>query len=377
MVGTVIGSGIFRVPAAVAGEVGSTSAVMVVWVLGGVISLCGAFSLAELAAAFPRSGGVYVYLRETYGPLVAFLHGWVSLVLGPAGAAGVSLIFAEYLGTLVSLERIGGARVVAVLVLVAVTAAAYRSVRGVGALMSGASAAKVAAIAALVVVAFLVGDGGTGMLGSGAPRQGEGHWGGVGLALVAALWAYNGFHDMVSVAGEVRDPGRVLPRALLAGMGTVVAVYLAANEAYLYVLPYDALRASPHVAVVAYGAVAVVGAWSRSFEQLAEAFVLSFWPFLALAAGVVPILRRTRPGLERPYRTPGYPVVPLVFIAGTPGVVGSTLVAHPASTLAGMGITLLGVPVYLLWRRAARPELRTPPPAVPSAPAAPPAGGGD
>jgi len=442
VVGTVIGSGIFRVPAAVAGEVGSFSAVAAVWVIGGVISLCGAFSLAELAAALPRSGGVYVYLRETYGPLVAFLFGWVSLVLGPAGAAGVSLIFAEYLGTLVPLGRIGGVRVVGVLVLVAVSAAAYRSVRGVGALISGASTAKVAAIVALVITAFLLGDGGTGSFGRGAPAADESHWGGVGLALVAALWAYNGFHDMVSVAGEVRDPGRVLPRALLAGMGTVVVVYLAANAAYLYVLPYDTLRASPHVAtdamvraigtsgssavaamvmistfgsivavtlamprvyyamardglffgalgrvhprfhtphvaVVAYGAVAVIGAWSRNFEQLAEAFVLGLWPFLALAAGGVIILRRTRPALARPYRTPGYPVVPLVFIAGTLWVVGSALVARPASTLAGMGLTLLGVPVYLLWQRAARHGLRTPAPAVQGAPAAPLAGSGD
>ncbi len=419
VVGTVIGSGIFRVPATVAGQVGAPSAVIIVWVLGGVISLCGAFSLAELAAAFPRSGGVYVYLRETYGPLVAFLFGWVSLVLGPAGAAGVSLIFAEYLGTLVPLERIGGARMVGVLVLVAVSAAAYRSVRGVGALISGACAAKVAAIAALVIAAFLLGDGGAGSFTSGTPEADASRWGGVGLALVAALWAYNGFHDMVSVAGEVRDPGRVLPRALLAGMGVVVAVYLAANAAYLYVLPYDTLRSSPHVAsdtmvraigsvgaravaamvmisafgtivgvtlamprvyyamardglffaalgrvhprfqtphvaVVVYGAVAVLGAWFQSFEQLTEAFVLGVWPFLALAAAGVLVLRRTRPGLTRPYRTPGYPVVPLIFIAGTSWVVISALVARPASTLAGMGLTLLGVPVYLLWRRAVR-----------------------
>jgi amino acid transporter len=438
VVGTVIGSGIFRVPAAVADEVGSSSAVAAVWVLGGIISLCGALSLAELAAALPRSGGVYVYLRETYGPLVAFLFGWVSLILGPAGAAGVSLIFAEYLGTLVSLERIGGARVVGVLVIIAVSAAAFRSVRGVGALISGASTAKVAAIVALVIVAFLLGHGGTGSFGSGAPAASQSHWGGVGLALVAALWAYNGFHDMVSVAGEVRDPARVLPRALLAGMGAVVAVYLAANAAYLYVLPYGTLRTSrhvatdvmvraigdagasavaamvmvstfgtivavtlampriyyamardglffaalgrvhprfhtPHVAVVAYGAVAVIGAWSRSFEQLAAAWVLGVWPFLALAAGGVLILRRTRADLARPYRTPGYPVVPLVFIAGTLWVVGSALVARPASTLAGMGLTLVGVPVYLLWRRVARQVLHPRLPDLPSVPTAPPA----
>ena len=220
------------------------------------------------------------------------------------------------------------------------------------------------------------------------------------------------------IAGEVRDPGRVLPRALVAGMATVIAVYLGANAAYLYALPFEALRESPlvasdamvrvvgaagaglvaamvmvstfgtlvaltlsnprifyamadagllfaplarvhprhrtpHVAVAAVGAGALVGVWSTSFERLAAAFVLGVWPFLALAAAGVIVLRRTRPDLVRPYRTPGYPVVPLVFVAGTVWVVGSALVAQPATTLAGIALSLAGVPVYWLWRRAA------------------------
>jgi basic amino acid/polyamine antiporter, APA family len=312
-----------------------------------------------------------------------------------------------------------GVRLVAVVAILVVGISAYCSVRGLGALVSAASAAKVAALATLVLAAFLLGNGDVGALGRGAPPAGETHWGGVGLALVAALWAYNGFHDMVCVAGEVRDPGRVLPRALLAGSLIVVAVYLAANAAYLYVLPFDALRTSPlvasntmvrvvgtggaaavaamvmistfgtlsalglaiprifyamasagllfeplarvhprfltpHVAVAACTGVSLVFVWSRSFEQLTEAFVLGTWPFLALAAVGVLVLRRTRPDLVRPYRTPGYPVVPLVFVAGTLWVVGSALIARPVTTIAGMGLTLLGVPVYLVWRAARR-----------------------
>ena len=418
VVGMIVGSGIFRVPAAVAGAVGTPAAVATVWVLGGVITLCGALSVAELAAAFPRSGGVFVYLREAYGPLVAFLFGWTMLFLGPGAVAAVALVFAEYFGTLVRLPP-NAVRPVAALVIAVVSAAAYYSVRGVGGLVSVATGAKVAAIAALVLAAFLLGDGGAGSFGRGAPAAGEAHWGGVGLGLVAALFAYNGFQDMVSVAGEVRDPARALPRALVAGMVVVIAVYLAANAAYLYVLPYEALRGSPlvasdtmvrvvgsaggaavaamvmvstfgllagatlanprifyamaeagllfaplagvhprfrtpHVAVAAHGAVALVCVWSRSFEQLAAAFVLGVWPFLALAAAGVLVLRRARPALARPYRTPGYPVVPLVFVAGTLCVVGSALAAQPASTLAGMGLTLLGVPVYWVWQRAGR-----------------------
>ena len=114
---------------------------------------------------------------------------------------------------------------------------------------------------------------------------------------------------------------------------------------------------TPHIAVVSFAALALVSVWSGTFEQLTQAFVLGVWPFLALAAAGVLVLRRTRPGLARPYRTPGYPVVPLVFIAGTLWMVCSALVANPGPTLAGVGLTLLGVPVYVLWRRVARLRL--------------------
>ena len=418
MVGSIIGSGIFRVPAAVAGDVGSVGGLATVWVLGGVIALCGALATAELAAAFPESGGVFVYLREAYGPGVAFLYGWTMLFLAPAGTAGLSLVFAEYLGTLVPLSP-RGVHVVAAGAIVVVAAAGYRSVRGAGAIQSAATVGKLAALAALIGAAFLLGDGTAGSFGRGAPAPAEARWGGVGLGLVAALWAYNGFQDMVSIAGEVRDPGRVLPRALVAGSMTVIAVYLATNAAYLYVLPYDALRASPlvasdamvrvlgaagsgavavmvmvstfgalnglvltnprvfyamategllfaplarvhprygtpSVAILVFAVVTLLCVWSRSFEQLAEAFVLGIWPFLALTVAGVIVLRRTQPHLARPYRTPGYPVVPLVFIAGTLWVVGSALVARPVSTLAGVGLSLLGIPVYLGWRAMRR-----------------------
>jgi len=422
VVGTIIGSGIFRVPASVAAQVGSSTAIVLVWVLGGVISLCGALALAELAAALPQSGGVFVYLRQAYGPLIAFLFGWIQLFLAPASVAGISLVFAEYLSTVVPLSPTG-VRAVAALVLLLVGAAGYRSVRGLGAFIGVAAVAKVAAIATLVLAAFLLGNGDAGSLGRGAPPADSARWGGVGLALVAALWAYNGIHDMICVAGEVKDPGRVLPRALVAGVATVVVVYLAANAAYLYVLPFDTLKTSPlvasdtmvrvlgstgaaavaimvmvstlgatsglglavprifyamaregllfaplarvhprfqtpHVAVAFHTGVALVCVWSRSFEQLTEAFVLGTWPFLALAAAGVIVLRRSQPSLPRPYRTPGYPAVPIIFIGGTLWVVGSALVARPVTTLAGIGMTMLGVPVYLVWKAARRRETR-------------------
>jgi basic amino acid/polyamine antiporter, APA family len=421
VVGTIVGSGIFRVPATVADQVGSAPAVVTVWVLGGIISLCGALSLAELAAALPRSGGVFVYLREVYGNAVAFLFGWTMLIVGPASTGGVALVFAQYFATLVPMSPTS-VRLVAMAAIVAVSAAAYRSVQGVGIIMSGATGAKIAGIGALVVAAFLFGDSASGSFARGAASLGEARWGAVGFALVAALWAYNGFNDMVAIAGEVKDPGRVLPRALILGVLLVVAVYIAANAAYLFVLPFAALRQSPvvasdtmvqvlggagarvvavlvmvstfgtivgltlanprvlyamagagllfaplarvhprcrtpHIAVIAHGVVAIICVWWRSFEQLAAAFVLGIWPFLALATAGVLVLRRTRPNLTRPYRTPGYPIVPLIFIVGTMWVVASALVAQPATTLAGAGLTLIGLPIYWFRKRGARRAL--------------------
>ena len=418
VIGDVIGSGIFRVPATVAAEVGSVSGIMLVWVLGGLITLCGALSLAELAAAMPKAGGVFVYLREVFGPGVAFLFGWTTLLAEPAATAAIALVFAEYLGRLVPLTATG-IRLVAAVLIVVVAAAGYRSVRGAGAIQGIATSAKVAAIMALVVAAFLLADSNAGAFGSGAASTATSiRWSGVGMGLVAALWAYTAWHDLGFVAGEVQDPGRTLPRALVAGIVTIILIYLAANAAYLYVLPFDTLRtsslvasdtmvrvlgsagaaavavmvmistlgalngsllanprvfyamanegllfrplgrvhprfATPHVSITVYCLLALVFVWSRSFEQLIQSFVLGTWPWLALAVFGVIVLRRRRPDLARPYRTPAYPLVPLVFIAGTLLVVGTALVQRPGTTLAGIGLTLLGVPLYLIQKAGA------------------------
>jgi basic amino acid/polyamine antiporter, APA family len=415
VVGTVIGSGIFRVPGAVAAEVGSVAGVAVVWTLGGIISLCGALSLAELAAAMPRSGGVFVYLQEIYGDLVAFLFGWTMLIIGPASVGALAIVFAEYFTTFVPGSPVM-VRALASAVIIGVSLATYVSVRGVGGFVTAAAAGKTGALLLLVAGAFVLGDADAGTLGPAAIAETPTHWSGVGFALVSALWAYNGFNDMVSISGEVRNPGYTLPRALLSGMAIVVFVYLSANAAYLYVLPFDQLRQSPmvaadvmqrvigpigsravagmvmlstfgavvsvalviprvffamanagllfaplgrvhprfrtpHVAVMTHGTIAVFALWWRSFEQLTAAFVLGIWPFLALATVGVLILRRRDPDLPRPYLTPGYPVVPLTFVVATIWVVGSAMAAQPLTTLAGIALTLIGVPIYWLRRR--------------------------
>ena len=416
-VGLTIGSGIFRVPATVAAESGSVGAIALVWVLGGVITLCGALTVAELAAAFPRAGGIYVYLREAYGPLAAFLFGWSWFFIRSAASAGTALVFVAYLRTFVPLDDLGQ-RAAAVALVVLVGAANYRSVRLGAALQDASTLAKVLALLVVAAALFALGDGRGGAL-AGPIAFAPAGLGGIGVALVAALFAYDGWIAATLIAGEVRDPGRSMPRALAWGAAVVVATYLAINAAYLYVLPQAELAASkavavdamtrvagaggaalvaalvmlstfgglnaglmtgprvyyamaedglffrrvaavhprfgtPHVAVVLLVVLTALNASVRTFEQLAEAFVLLLYPFLALTVAAVFVLRRRRPDLPRPYRTVGYPLVPAVFLVGTVAMMANALLERPAATLLGAAIVAAGVPIYFAWRAAAR-----------------------
>jgi APA family basic amino acid/polyamine antiporter len=413
-VGLTIGSGIFRVPSIIAAEAGSVGGVVLVWVLGGIISLCGALTIAELAALFPRAGGIYAYLREAYTPLVAFLFGWSWFFIRSAASAGTTLVLVGYLATLVPLAD-ATQRMVAVALILLVGAANYRSVRLGAAILNASTLAKVIAILVVAIAIFALGEAENGALSEPiglAPRS----WGGVGVALVAALYAYDGWIAATLIAGEVRDPGRALPRALVAGTAVVVAIYLIINAAYLFALPlgdvarseavavdamtrvagragasvvaalvmlsaFGALNAglltgprvyfamaedglffrrvaavhpryrTPHVAVTIVVVLTALNASLRTFEQLAEAFVLLLYPFLALTVAAVFVLRRRRPELERPYRTAGYPIVPLVFLVGTMAMLGNAVLERPATTLISAGIAAAGVPVYGWWRR--------------------------
>jgi len=413
-VGLTIGSGIFRVPSTIAAEAGSVGAVMLVWVLGGIISLCGALTIAELAALFPRAGGIYAYLREAYGPLVAFLFGWSWFFIRSAASAGTALVFVGYLRTFVPLSDVAG-RAVAVALILLVGAANYRSVRLAAAIQNASAVAKVLAVLLVAAALFALGEAGDGALGGPielAPRS----WGGVGVALVAALYAYDGWIAATLIAGEVRDPGRALPRALAMGTAVIVATYLIINAGYLFALPladvarsqavaadamtraagtggsavvaalvmlstFGGLNAglltgprvyfamaedglffrrvasvhpryrTPHVAVAIVVVLTAVNASIRTFEQIVEAFVLLLYPFLALTVAAVFVLRRRRPELERPYRTAGYPVVPLVFLVGTVAMLGNALLQRPRTALISAAIVSAGVPVYIWWRR--------------------------
>ena len=416
-IGVTIGSGIFRTPAAIATRVPDPTLMLAVWGLGGMISLCGALSFAELAAAFPYTGGVYAYLRECWGRLLAFLFGWSQLVLIRASATGaISTVFAEYLLRSLGYDPAAHVTTTDCVAAAAIVVTAGANIRGVrlGAALVGASTTiKFAALALMVLVSLAFGGGNGGSTAHFTAAGGPVDAGLFGLALVSVLWAYDGFADAWYVAGEVSDARRTLPRAIIASTVAIVAIYVATNVAYLYVSPIEQMARSPLIAADTMGAIfgpigvalvsvivtistfgaltstmltaprtffamaedrllfaplarvhprygtpytaialaaalGVAFVFARTFEQLADVFVLSIWPFYGLAIAGLYQLRKKRPDLQHPYKVPGYPVLPAVFVAAVLYLVGNALVTDPLLTGVTFAIVLAGVPVYYL-----------------------------
>ncbi|HEX4480843.1 MAG TPA: amino acid permease [Rudaea sp.] len=412
VVGVIIGSGIFRVPSPIAGAAGNLTSVALVWILGGIVALFGALSIAELAAMYPAAGGPYVYLREAYGRPLAFLFGWMWLLTTPISWAAQSLMFAEYLSLFVPIPT-AVQHMVAALLIILVAAANYRSVKLGAAIQNVSTIAKVLAIVGLSVAIFALAPGGEANPLHAEPL-GAANWSGIGIGLIAALWAYDGWENLTTLSGEVRNPGRNLPLALIGGVLLVIVVYLLINAAYLRALPLSQLASSTSVAADAAGtvmgrvgasvvgalvmlsvfgtlngsilssprvffamaedglffktvgrvhpkfetpyvaigfsvALAVIYVLLRDFMQLAEGYVLGVWPFLALCAIGLFVLRRRLPDFPRAYRALGYPVVPALFVLATFLVVANALYAQFWSTIVSILITLAGVPLYFLW----------------------------
>ena len=416
LVGVTIGSGIFRVPATVAGQLHAPGGVILCWVLGGVIALCGALTVAELAGAVPRSGGIFAWLLESFGPLPAFLFGWTELaVIRAASLGATSTIFAEYLSYFVPLTAMQ-VRYVAATVILIIGATNYIGVRRAAAVMSVATIAKYAAVMGLGLLAFT------------APTGGASHftpaWDGgiqlslVGTALISVMWTYDGWADLSFMGGEVKDPQRTLPLALIFGTACVMLVYLVVNIGFMYVLTLPEMAGSkliasavaeriplfggigaavisavvllstfsglngtmmtgpriffamaerglffravarvsprfqsPSVAIWLATGLGVLYVLQNNFAQLANKFILGIWPFYALAVAGVFVLRRKRPDLARPYRVWGYPVVPILFLIASLGMIANALWTDPAGTGVTLLIILAGVPLYYLWKR--------------------------
>jgi len=415
LVGSTIGSGIFRVPATVAERLQEPGPVLLAWILGGLIALFGALTLAELAGALPRSGGVFAYILEAFGPLPAFLFGWSELAVIRASALGaIATIFAEYLGYFIPLTPMQ-VRMVAAAGVVGVGLLNYLGVSRAALVMNLITVLKYGALAALVLLAFTAGEGSASHF-TPAWRSGL-NLSLIGTALIAIMWTYDGWADLSFMGGEVRNPGRTLPMALIIGTFGILVIYLLLNVAYIYLVPLPEMAKSPLIAATAAGRIPLLGPYAgavisavvvvscfgtlhgsmmtgpriffamadrglffqgiarvspryrspsvaiwlatvlgvvyvllNDFQQLAEKFILGIWPFYALAVGAVFVLRRTRPDLPRPYKTWGYPVVPMLFLLASVGMVLNALWTDPANTGFTFAIILAGIPVYLVWR---------------------------
>ena len=418
LIGSTIGSGIFRSPAGIAARVPGPLPLLSVWVAGGFFALCGALTLAEIAGAFPQTGGVYVFLREAWGRGTAFLFGWAELVVIRAASYGaISTTFAEYFFRVLGYDPSVAPTSTYVhwVAAVAIAITATLNILGLrwGSLVQNlTTAAKYGGLLFIIVLALALGLPQSGGHFTPLLPEGSFHLGAFGLALVSVLGAYDGWEDVTFVAGEVRDPRRVMPRAIIMGTLAVVSIYLLANVAYLSVLDVQGIAHSklvaaevaqrligpvgvvfvsvtvmlstfgtlngsiltspriffamaddrllfsaigrvhpryrtPSRAIVLSACLGVVFVLFLPFEDLADTFVTAIVPFLALAVLGVFRLRR-RADYDPPFRVPGYPLVPLLFVASTAALLLNAII-DPTSrvwTLIVLGIVLLGVPVY-------------------------------
>jgi len=419
--------------------------VLLAWVAAGLLSLAGALTYAELSSMMPEAGGEYVYLRKSYGETAAFLFGWQRFIIaGSASIASLGVGFSIFLSTVIPLEQVwlendfkllgqaihwqfGLKQVVAVSVIALLTSINCFSVAFGGRVHVLLTLLKISGIAFIVFGIFIFSRGTT-WSNLAAPSQSQ--WNGLsafGTAMLAALWGYDGWNNMPMAAGEVRDPGRNIPRALILGMLAVMAIYCSLNLAYFYALPFDqvatsnstkyrdalpvAARASQTflgdygsriVAIVfmvsALGALngsilanarvpfamardglffkrmaliskstrvpvvclmvqwiwASVLALSGTFDQLTDCLLFASWIFYALVTSSVFVMRHKFPEMDRPYRTWGYPYVPIVFVLVAVWLIINTLFSKPVESITGIVLMALGWPLYLYFRKANR-----------------------
>ena len=431
VVGSVIGSGIFLTTGVMAESIPSASLLLLAWALGGVLAITGGLTYAEMGSMFPRSGGVYVFLREAYGPVIAFLYGWVALlVVVSGGIAAVMVGFADYvsyfieplsprnilwsaatpLGTFkLSAGQLTGAASIAIL-----GAINYVGVRTGNMVVVVVTTAKVAALAALPVMALIaarVEPSFTPVVPDIARPAAS-----FGVAMIAVLWTYESWYFVTYAAGEIKDPQRNVPRALIYGILALMAIYLTVNVAYFYALTIDEMKGvsriaekaattltgpsgatfvastvvlstfgcntaailagsrllyamasdgvflpaarrvhpryrTPHVAILGLTAWSIVLALSGTYEQLFT-YVMFTSILFSIAGGIALfVLRRKMPAQPRPYRTWGYPIVPIIFITGSVAFVANTLMERPVESLAGLGLLALGLPAYWYWQQ--------------------------
>jgi len=436
MMGIVIGSGIYTTTGIIAESAPSAPLILAVWIFGGLLTLTGALTYAELGAAMPDAGGHYVYIREAYGSLPAFLFGWMLFFVGMTGSiAALGVAFAEYVSFFlpwfsthnylftvpVSLFGLSFEYSISTGQLFAVVVILLLSTMNIFGVVLGAIVQNVFTVLKIGTMLVFIALGLT--IGQGSPVD----WSmnplglspgnlivGFGIAYIAVSWAFDGWNNINYVAGEIKDPGRNLTFALIAGTGSITVLYVLTNLVYIYALPVGEMQGVVRIAETTStalfgGAAATIisaavmvsvfgslngtiivgprvyyamaddrlffkkvaevhprwrtpayslvfqGVWAAllcltgTFEQLITMVMFVIILFTILAVASVFTLRKTQPDMPRPYLTWGYPWVPALFIIFSTGILLATLFEKPVEAFAGIGLTVIGIPVYRYW----------------------------
>lgn len=414
VVGVVIGSGVFFKPQAIyTATNGAPGLGLIAWILGGLITIAGGLTATEVSAAIPRTGGMMIYIEEVYGKSLGFLTGWMQTILFfPGTIAACAVIFAQQASELLGSTSDNMKLVLPIAVGIILLTAFLNTIGSSfgGYIQTIATVGKLVPLVLIIIFGFIRGNSTSvfnPMVGSGVNTITT-----LGQVLVSTLFAYDGWINVGAIAGEMKNPGRDLPRAIVGGLSLVMAVYLAINIAYLWVAPASDLAmvtspaslvatkifgavggkvisigilisvfgtlngylltgprvayalskdgllpgsrmlikvnkgSSPYNAIYLISILASIYALTGQFNLLSDLTVFAIWIFYVLTFIGVIILRKSKPNLNRPYRVPLYPIIPLVAILGGGFVVINQLLTSPIISLGGIVITIIGFPIY-------------------------------
>lgn len=416
VVGMIIGSGIFLKPGIVLVNAGSPALAVLAWAAGGVITLASALTVAEIAAAIPKSGGLYTYLGELYGDTVGYLLGWVQAVISyPASVAALAIAFSTYSGYFIPLEG-WEQKLLAIAILGFILLMNVISTRYGGWIQTLATAGKLIPVAGIIVFGLVSGSA-PGFSGIGTAAAGAGF----GAAILGTLWAYDGWIGVTNMAGEIPNPAKTLPKVIFIGVLFVMIVYVLFNVAIFQTLSFEQIAASatpgadaaeallgggggafitagimisvvgalngylmtaarvpqamgerkqlpfssvlarihpkfgtPANALLFQAVLAVLYIFSGTFDTLTDLLVFVLWIFFTMGVFGVFIIRRTGYSHGTGYKVPLYPFTPIVGLVGGLYILVSTVIGDPVRSMIGIAITLAGLPVYYLMKRKSR-----------------------
>ncbi|MCJ7690854.1 MAG: amino acid permease [Clostridiaceae bacterium] len=409
VVGMVIGSGIFFKPSIAFRNAGSPTLGILAWVAGGVITMASGLTIAEIAAAIPKTGGIFIYLKELYGEKWAFLFGWVQTVIYvPGAAAALAIVLATQATNFVPMTPIQQ-KLFAISMLFVITIANVLSTRLSGKIQFVATVAKLIPIFVIIGLGLIKGTAHSFSMPLGATAAGAGF----GAAMLGTLWAYDGWVGVGNIAGELKNPRKDIPKSIIFGIIVIITVYVLFNLALINVVPITNVissnKVASDVATVLFGksgsliitavilisifgtlngylmtgvripfamaqdkllpfdkflgkvnekyqtplnafifevGLACLYVFSGSFDSLTDFVIFVLWIFFTMTVAGVFILRTKHKDLERPYKVPLYPIVPLIGVIGGIYILVSTLLTDTSRALIGIAITLVGLPVY-------------------------------